>query len=186
MLVEEKYSLTGGFYMIKKALMVIAHENFRDEEYQQPLDMLRQNGIQVTVASSESGIAIGKFGTQVTIDITLKDVDISAFHAIIYIGGSGCRKLWNDPDAHRLAINTLANNKVVAAICSAPVILARAGILKNVKATCFPDDKEHLKQEKAIYAGNIMEHDGLIITANGPDAAIVFAKEIIETLDHIV
>ena len=171
--------------MAKKALMIIAHENFRDEEYTIPRKILEENGIEITVASWEPGIATGKMGTQVSVNITLKEVDISKYNAIIYIGGLGCKQFWNDPIAHSIAKETAANNKVLAAICSAPVTLARAGLLKNKRVTCYPGDAKELKQEDVNYTGVPVEQDGLIITADGPDSAGVFGARIVQTLEQV-
>lgn len=171
--------------MAKKALMIIAHENFRDEEYTIPRMILEDNGIEVTTASLELGIATGKMGTQVSVDITLKEVDINKYNAIIYIGGAGCKQFWDDPVAHCIAKEAAANNKVLAAICSAPVTLARSGLLKDKRATCYPEDAKELKQEDVKYTGAPVEQDGLIITADGPDSAGIFGTRIVKTLEQV-
>lgn len=168
--------------MAKKALMIIAHEGFRDEEYLEPRKTLEENGIEVTVASWATGIATGKLGLQVTVDITLKDVDIAKYNIIIYVGGPGCKHYWDDPTAHRIAQETVANNKLLAAICSAPVILARAGLLKKKRATCYSGDASELKEEGVKYTGTPVEEDDLIITANGPGSATAFGTRIVQML----
>jgi len=70
----------------------------------------------------------------------------------------------------------------VAAICISPVTLARAGILKNRRATVFPTEAEELKKEGAIYTGAPVEEDGRIITASGPEAAGEFGERIASVL----
>lgn len=165
-----------------KALIIIAHENFRDEEYLGPKKILEENGIEVTTASWDLGIATGKFGTQVNINSTINEVDTNAYNAIIYVGGPGCKEYWNDIVAHKIAQDALVYNKVLAAICSAPVILARAGVLKGKKATCFSGDAQELKKEGVIYINQPLVQDGLIITADGPKSALDFATTIIKML----
>lgn len=165
-----------------KALMIIAHENFRDEEYIEPKKILEQNGIEVTTASWDTGTAIGKFGTQVLIDTTINEVDINSYNSIIYIGGPGCKEYWNNVIAHKIAQDALVYNKILAAICSAPIILARAGVLKGKKATCFSGDAEELKKEGAVYVKKPVVQDGLIITADGPNSAVDFAIAIVKII----
>jgi len=171
--------------MDRKALIIIAHEIFRDEEYLEPRKVLDENGIQTTVASWDTGIAIGKFGTQVPVDTTINEVDINQYNAIIYIGGAGSRQYWNNSIAHKIAQEAVAERKVLASICSAGVILAKAGILKDKKATCFSGDSEELKKEGAIYTEEPVVQDGLIITANGPKAALDFGVRIVKTIEQL-
>lgn len=165
--------------------MIIAHEEFRDEEYLEPKRVLTENGAEVTTASWEAGTAIGKFGTLVEVDITIDKLDINNYDAIIYIGGPGSKKYWDNTIAHRIAKEAIEYNKILAAICSAPITLARTGVLKDKKATCHKGDAEELKKEGAIYTGNPVEQEGLIITADGPSSAASFGIRILETLREI-
>jgi len=70
----------------------------------------------------------------------------------------------------------------VGAICIAPGILARAGILKDKKATVFPSEIETLKREGAHYSALPVVIDGKIVTADGPEAAEGFGKALVKTL----
>lgn len=167
------------------ALMIIAYEQFRDEEYLEPNKVLVENGIYITTASWDTGTAIGKFGTLVNVDITTDEVDTNKYDAIVYIGGPGCKRYWDDLTAHRIAREAIEYNKILAAICSAPIIFARAGVLKNIKATCYKGDAEELEKGGAIYTGNPVEQDGLIITADGPESAISFGTKILEILGEV-
>lgn len=165
--------------------MIIAHEQFRDEEYLEPKKVLTENGVEVITASWDSGVATGKFGAQVDVDITIDEVVTNKYDAIIYIGGPGSKKYWDDPIAHRIAKEAIEYNKILAAICSAPITLARAGVLKDIKAACHKGDAEELKKEGAVYTENPIEQDGLIITADGPSSAASFGIRILETLSEI-
>jgi protease I len=171
--------------MDKKALLIIAHETFRDEEYLEPRRILEENGIQITVASWDTGIAIGKFGTQVNIDITINEVDTNQYNAIIYIGGAGSKRYWDNPIAHKIAQEAIAEHKVLASICSSTVTLAKAGVLKNKKATCFSGDASELYKEGVFYSEDPVVQDGLIITANGPKAALDFGVRIVKTIEQL-
>ena len=163
-------------------VFIIARENFRDEEYTEPTRVLENNNIKIVTASWDLGTAQGKLGLQVKIDITIDQINVRDYDAIVFIGGPGCKKYWDNPTAHRIVVETINNNKILAAICSAPVTLARAGILQGKKATCFPLDKEELIKGGAIYTGHPVEQDGLIITADGPGSAPLFGLRIVKSL----
>jgi protease I len=96
----------------------------------------------------------------------------------------GSQVYFEHPEAHDLAWEMYADGKVVSAICAAPVILAKAGLLKDKKATVYPDHEYTLKQYGAIYTGEAVTVDGNIITGNGPESSRAFgqavAKQILE------
>ena len=171
----------------KKIALIIAFRNFNDEEYLIPKQALETAGFEIVIASSNLGEAIGSYGAEAKIDILMKDLKVKDFAAIVFIGGSGSSKYFEDPNAHRIALEAVLEGKLLAAICIAPVILARAGVLKNKKATVWSSnmDKsfiEILRKEKANYMAEPVITDGKIITASGPAAAKAFAAEIIDKL----
>jgi 4-methyl-5(b-hydroxyethyl)-thiazole monophosphate biosynthesis len=69
----------------------------------------------------------------------------------------------------------------IAAICAAPAILGRRGLLSGKRVTCHPDHKEALG-EGAIYTGAAVEADGKLITASGAGAAVQFGLKLAECL----
>lgn len=166
----------------KKVLMVIAFENFRDEELFTPKEIIEKNGFSVDIASVKKGIATGMLGAKVNVNLTLKEVKESDYIGIIFVGGIGSESLFNDNYALNLAEKFYKNKKVVGAICLAPGILANSGILKGKRATCFPTASEILKKNGAIYTGNLVEVDGNIITGKGPEAAEKFGMEFVKHL----
>jgi protease I len=83
----------------------------------------------------------------------------------------------DDPEAQRIAQEAAAEGKVLAAICVAPITLAKAGLLKGKRATSSMDSW-NLKSEGAIPVYDNVVRDGLIITANGPAAAQLFGETI--------
>jgi protease I len=172
-----------GVESMKKVVMILAHENFRDEEFLQPAEILEKRGVEVKVASSKLGPAKGSQGMMVKPDMLLSEVKVNDFDAVIFVGGGGASEYWDDPVAHKLAQDACNLGKVVAAICIAPVTLARAGILKGKKATVWDSEGGQLKALGADYTGKPVEKDGKIITASGPFAAKDFGEEIIKALE---
>lgn len=169
---------------MKKAVMIIAHDGFRDEELLEPKEILEKAGIEVKVASSSLAPAKGMLGAKVKPDILVSDINIRDFHAIIFIGGSGASQYWDDPIAHKLAQDAISTDRVLAAICIAPVTLANAGVLKGKRATVWSSEAGSLRSGGANYTGRAVEKDGNIITASGPTAAQEFAEKLIKALNY--
>ncbi len=167
---------------MKKAVMIVAQEMFRDEEYAEPKSILENAGIKVLTASKSPGVAKGKLGLTAKVDLTLKEIKPSEFDAMIFVGGPGCLIYFKDAEAHRIAKETIEAGKILGAICAAPGILANAGVLKGKKATAFPDEGNLLKSKGANYTGAGVEVDGKIITADGPESAAQFGRMILKEL----
>jgi protease I len=167
---------------MKSAVMIVAQENFRDEELLQPKEILERNGIQVVIASTTLKEIKGMLGAKVKPDILLSELDYRKFDALIFVGGSGASQYWDDPLAHELARMAQGSNKLVAAICIAPVTLGRAGILKGRRATVWQSEAGQLQALGADYTGRPVEKDANIITAAGPFAAREFGEEISRAL----
>jgi len=172
---------------MKKILFVIAYNNFKDEEYAIPRSILKDKGFSITTASNKKGIALGVNGLDVEVNYLINEFDINDFDVLVFVGGSGCLRALDNQDSYNLINQAKKDDKVITAICIAPVILAKAGVLKGKKATVWssPMDKSPIKiltQNGAIFENLDVVVDGNIITANGPQAAeefgIVISKHI--------
>lgn len=168
----------------KKAVMIIASNNFRDEELLKPKEVLEKNGVAVTVSSSSLKESTGMLGAKVKPDILLTDIRVADYDAVIFVGGSGANEYWDNPTAHKIANDANNAKKIVGAICIAPVTLAKSGLLKNKKATTYSSTVEDIKSCGANYTGADVERDGNIITASGPAAAQKFGETIVKALSQ--
>lgn len=166
----------------KKVLMVVAPQNFRDEELIEPKTILEENGISVEVASKGVGEAVGMFGAKALIDKDINEVNVDDYEAIVFIGGTGASVYFNDQTALNLAKTAFERGKIVGAICIAPSILANAGLLTGKKATAFSSESENLTARGAQYTGEAVTVDDKIVTARGPEAATEFGKKLAEVL----
>jgi protease I len=167
---------------MKKVILVTAPQIFRDEEYYKPKKVLETAGIKTITASIKTGEIVGKFGYKTMSEVLIENINANDYDAIIYVGGGGAGVFFENSYALNLAKDFFKQGKPTAAICIASVILAKAGILKNKKATVFIDGKEELIKGLAHYTGAPLEMDGNIITANGPDAAEDFGKAVSDML----
>lgn len=175
------------FLQGKSIALIIAFRNFRDEEYFIPRDVFSRTGARVATVSAEKGIAIGVNGGEADVDLILENLDPSDFDALVFVGGEGAIKYLDNDKSYEIARRAMEANKILAAICVAPVILAKAGVLKGKKTTVWSTmmDKSAikiLKENGAIYRDEPVASDGRVITANGPAAAKKFAERITEML----
>ena len=162
----------------RRIAMVIAHEGFRDEEYWQTKDVLSKAGESITTLSSATSPAQSKFGKSAPVDALLGDASPEDFHAVVFVGGPGTQEYFDDPRAHAFARALHEAGKPVTAICIAPVILARAGLLRGRRATVFESGREELTARGAEVTREPVVIDGLVITGNGPDAAEAFGRAV--------
>jgi protease I len=168
--------------MAKSVLMVIAPKDFRDEEFKEPYDLFTKSGMKVIVASTDTTPAQGMLGMSVKPDITLEQAIPDSFDVLVVVGGSGCEVLWDNTTLHKIVRHFNDQKKTIAAICIAPVVLAHAGILKDMKATAFPAVKDDIGKCGAAYTGADVEVCENIITCSGPSAVKEFSETILSTL----
>lgn len=170
--------------MAKKALFIIAQKDFRDEEYEEPKRILKNNGVEVVTASTKKGECTGKFGAKAKAEFGLSEVNVIDYDIIVVIGGPGAAVLGGLPEFNNIIKTAAANNQNLAAICIAPMLFAKAGILKGRKATVFaaPESLRAFEDGGAIYVNKDVVVDGNFITANGPNAAKKFGEAILKLL----
>ncbi|NQT46125.1 MAG: DJ-1/PfpI family protein [Candidatus Omnitrophica bacterium] len=166
----------------KDVLFVVARQDFRDEELFAPQEVLKAAGYTTHIASSKTGKLSGALGGSADAEMTIDQVNPLDYAAIIFVGGAGSKEYWDNPTAHDIARNALIGDRIVGAICIAPVTLSNAGILKGKNATVFSSEIDTIKRGGAIYTGKPVEVDGNIVTGNGPGAAPDFGKEIAKLL----
>lgn len=175
---QKSAQLPAGSLAGEKVVMVIAHQDFRDEELFEPKEMLEECGARVVVASSSLEEARGMLGRTIKPDLLLSDVRADDYDAVIFVGGQGATDYWDDSEARRVAREAAEQGEVLGAICLAPVTLANAGVLAGRKATVWPDEAARLKAAGAAYTGAGVEVDGRIVTASGPESAKEFGEAI--------
>jgi protease I len=162
--------------------MIIAPSKFRDEELVKPRALLMAQGCHVDVASLTTSPATGMLGTVCVPDTTLDQLDAASYDAIVFVGGAGARTYWDNATCHALARAAVAKGKVLGAICLAPVILARAGVLQGKQATVWPAARPELAQAGARVNTSHVVTEGLIVTGDGPASAEPFGRALIAAL----
>jgi protease I len=164
------------------AVLIVPSVNFRDEEFFGTRRILTEAGIKVVLASSKIGTLQGMSGGIANSEITLDKVQVEDFNAVVFIGGMGAAEYYNNPSALEIARRAAASHKVIAAISTAPAILANAGVLKGVRATGFLSERGQMLKGGAKYTGTSLERDGLIITSSDFSAVTSFARAVVAAI----
>lgn len=167
----------------KKVLLVVSPINFSNEEYRVVRGELEKANIEVKIASIQGPVAQSETGAEIKIDLLTGEVNEKDYLAVVFIGGRDMEMLSDDDTFKMLAISFNKNNKLVAAIENAQIILGKGGILAGKNATIQPGLKEQLITVcKAKYINEPVVVDGKIITAVDLTASEEFTKKIIEQL----
>lgn len=161
--------------MAPRALIVLA-DGFEEIEAITPIDLLRRGGVEVVTAGLAGPRATGKHHIAVAADTALDMVPADAlFDALILPGGPGTALLRESPRVLSLVRAHHAAGRLVAAICAAPTVLARAGVLAGRRAACYPSVEPEIAAAAASVLHQSVVIDGHLITSRGAGTAIPFA-----------
>lgn len=157
-------------------------EGFEEIEALAPLDILRRAGIEVeTVSITDNQVVRGSHGVYVLADRILPALDWDDAEMIVLPGGlPGSTNLDACEELREGIMKLYGEGKPLAAICAAPQVYGHLGILKGVRATCYPGVETEL--DGAVYTAARVEQDGQFITGNGPGAAMEFGYTIAESI----
>lgn len=172
--------------MIKKIALVIAHKDYQSIEYSVPKEIFENAGYTVITVSDKPGLAVAHNGTSTKIDAIVSEFDPLSCEGIVFIGGPGALKYLDNDLSYRVIQKAVIAEKLVAGICSASRILAKAGALAAKTATGWNGDKllpEIFDKHAVIYDDETgVVSDGRIVTAEGPTHAKEFAREIMAVI----
>lgn len=159
-------------------IYVYLANGFEEIEALAPVDFLRRAGVEVVLVGVNSDVICGAHGIKVSSDITIDKAELNDnLQGIILPGGMpGAENLNNSPDVQKAIDYCAENNKIISAICAAPFILGRKGILKGKNATCFPGFEDELSDANIVESGVIV--DGTVVTAKGAGVAWEFGAAI--------
>ncbi len=164
-------------------IVLLAH-GFEELEALTPVDIMRRNDIDVrTVSVTDEKSITGTHGIQVTADLVAAEVPLDEIEMVILPGGMpGVKNLDIAPATHKFIDAALKNNGHLAAICAAPSIFGKHGMLTNIKATCFPGFEPELLN--AIITDAAVVTDGVFTTAKDYTASTAFTNELISIWKH--
>lgn len=164
-----------------KKVYVFLVDGFEEVEAVTPVDLMRRAGLEVTTVGLEGLTVTGAHG------ITLQaDMDGRAFAlpgdagAVVLPGGPGTDTLMQSAVVAGVLAEAQQRGIVIAAICAAPGVLHKAGLLAGKRATAFPAVQAQLTG--AQVTGAAVERDGNIITGRAAGVAVQFGHALIEAL----
>jgi protease I len=160
-------------------LIFLPKKDFNEEEFTIVKNRLLKAGKKVFITSDDHFICSGSKGMKVKSDTSFYNVNVNNFSGLILIGGAGSRSYWKNDSIHKIVRKFFESKKTLAAICSSPVIFAKAGILENKKATCYSEDKMELINAGIDYHEKNVVVDGNVITADNSHSALQFAEAIL-------
>ncbi|MBR3680919.1 MAG: DJ-1/PfpI family protein [Clostridia bacterium] len=162
-------------------VIVLLAEGFEELEALSPVDILRRENIEVKTVGIGGREITGAHGIRVICDLLPSEVERSRLEAVIFPGGMpGSLNLDASPYADEFIEAVSENGGRLAAICAAPLVLGRRGLLKGRRATCFPGFEGELIG--ASCTGEPVVTDGNITTARDFRAAVAFGDELARLL----
>lgn len=170
-----------NIHYMAKAYVFLA-DGFEDIEALAPVDILRRGGIDVkTVSINDSAIVTSAHGIQVKADLLFTDADLSVADVLMLPGGMpGAKNLDEHEGVRRALVHHAEQQKLIGAICAAPMVLGHLGLLRGRRATCYPGFDTEL--DGATYTAEPCTADGNIITGKGPGASFAYAYRLLEEL----
>lgn len=167
---------------MKKAFMLFA-EGFETVEALMVVDILRRGGVEVTMTSiTEEESVKSAQNITVEMDATMGEIDLSEYDVVILPGGMpGTLHLGESEAVKKTILAMNEAGKLVAAICAAPGVLGRHGLLQGKNACSYPDHERNLIG--ANVSGDPVVVDGNIVTSRGLGTAMEFGFKLLELLE---
>ena len=159
-------------------IAVLLADGFEEIEALTPVDMLRRAGLDVKTVGLNGKIVLGSHNIPIICDAEPDEIELDRVSLAIFPGGMpGSLGLDACPFTDKIIESVLSNGGRLAAICAAPLVLGRRGLLQGKRATCYPGFEDELNG--AIITGEGVVTDGNITTAKGMGVALDFAKELL-------
>lgn len=156
-------------------------DGFEEMEAIVPYDYLRRAGVEIALVGVTGKVVTGSHSVPMTCELTVQEMDLDHLEGILLPGGMpGTNNLYASEDVRRVITLAVEQKLLIGAICAAPSILGRMGILRRKHATCFPGFENFLLD--AIVTQRPVTVDGNLITAKGAGVSLEYAYELTKYL----
>lgn len=157
-------------------------EGFEEIEALSPVDLLRRAGVEVdTISITNSNKVVSSRKVTVLTDKLIENINFDKYEMIILPGGPGVENYYNS-ELLLEKIKEFSKNKKISAICAAPTVFAKLGLLEGKKAVCFPACEDDLVKGGANLVREKVVTDGNITTSKAAGTAIDFGIELVKVL----
>ena len=158
-------------------------EGFEEIEALAPVDILRRGGVEVRTVGMTGATVTGSHGIPVVADILPDAVRAEDMEMLVFPGGlPGSDNLNASPDTDRFLAMAEERGAHIAAICAAPYLLGRRGLLAGVCATSYPAPKFRSQLLDALVTDERVVTDGRFTTAAGMGVAEAFGLQLLAVL----
>ena len=163
-------------------IYVFLAEGFEETEAIAPIDCLRRAGKTVKIAGVGGTLIRGSHGITVGCDLSADDITLGDDLEMVVLPGGmpGTVNLGNSEVVRKAVTFCYEHDRFLAAICAAPTVFGKMGLLKGRRATCYPGCEGDLTGADYVQAPAVA--DGNILTGRGPGAALDFGLLLVEKL----
>ncbi len=159
-------------------VIVLFKEGFEEIEALSPVDVLRRAGVKCDMVGMDELYVKSSHDIVIKMDKVFDETDLEADVVVLPGGMPGAASLRDDDRVINLVKSFYDDHKIVSAICAAPIVLHKAGVLEGKNFTCYPGfEKEAVS---GIYHDELVCVDDHIVTARGPAAALAFGYAVLE------
>ncbi len=160
-------------------VVVFLAQGFEEIEALATVDVLRRVGLVVVTVGIDGLSVTGSHGITVTADSAILP-PVHQIQAVVLPGGMPGTTHLDASSMVDTCLQQVGKDCLLCAICAAPLVLGKRGLLGGKRATCYPGFESYL--HGASTAGNAVEIDGNCITAKGAGVAVDFALAIVSRL----
>lgn len=165
---------------------ILLGTGFEEIEALAPADILRRGGVEVALTGIGGTAVTGSHGITVSCDRAVEDVALEAGDMVVLPGGlGGVASIEGSAAAMALARQAAEDEEMyLAAICAAPTLLARAGLIGTGNdAVCYPGMEDELTAVGVCaHQDSDVVVDDRVITARAAGSALDFGLELLEAL----
>ena len=162
-------------------VVVFFAKGYEEIEALSVVDVLRRGGVEVVMAGVDGDCIKSGRGIEIKMDQRVETIDYNTVDMLVVPGGvPGVDNLY----ASKFVVEQLKAfkqaNKWIGAICAAPGVLGKLGLLEGESATCYPGVEEELKGATVVNERVVVSHK--VVTGIGAGASLEFALCLLELL----